>query len=104
MLHETVALATSSHFALTHPAALAGFVPIIGAVSGTNPFADLGQALLDVANTLKVPLATVAFIIAGGMTALHNPRATGAWITAVLASAFMFGSTGAAAYLQANVH
>ena len=103
MLHETVAVVTSSHFALTHPAALAaGFVPIIGA--GTDPFAGLAQALLDVANTIKIPFAAIAFIIAGGMTALHNPRATGAWITAVLASVFMFGSTGAAAYLQANIH
>jgi len=98
MLHETVALVTSSHFALTHPAALA---PVLGL--GTDPFAGLAQALLDVANTVKVPFAAIAFIIAGAMSALHNPRATGAWMTATLASVFMFGATGAAAYLQANI-
>ncbi len=102
MLHETVALATSAHFALTHPAALTALVPVIAA--GTDPFAGLAQALLDVANTVKVPFAAIAFIIAGAMTALHNPRATGAWMTATLASVFMFGATGTAAYLQANIH
>ncbi len=101
MIHETVALATSAHFAFTHPAALAALVPVIAA--GTDPFAGLAQALLDVANTVKVPFAAIAFIIAGAMQALHNPRATGAWITASLASVFMFGATGAAAYLQANI-
>ena len=104
MLHETVTAITSAHFALTHPAALAGLTPVLGAVTGTNPFSDLAQALLDIANTVKVPFAAIAFIIAGAMQALHNPRATGAWITATLASVFMFGATGAAAYLQANVH
>ncbi len=98
MLHATVALVTSSHFALTHPAALAVVI-----AAGTDPFAGLAQALLDVANTVKVPFAAIAFIIAGAMQALHNPRATGAWITASLASVFMFGATGAAAYLQANI-
>ncbi len=101
MIHETVALATSAHFALTHPSALAALVPVIAA--GTDPFAGLAQALLDVANTVKVPFAAIAFIIAGAMQALHNPRATGAWITASLASVFMFGATGAASYLQANI-
>jgi len=38
------------------------------------------------------------------MQAFHNPRASGAWITATLASVFMFGATGAASYLQANIH
>ncbi len=102
MLHETLAVATSAHFALTHPAALAAFVPVIGA--GTDPFAGLAQALLDVANTVKIPFAAIAFIIAGAMQAFHNPRATGAWVTATLASVFMFGATGAASYLQANIH
>ncbi len=102
MLHETLAVATAAHFALTHPAAIAaGFQPILAA--GTDPFAGLAQALLDVANTIKIPFAAIAFIIAGAMQALHNPRATGAWITATLASVFMFGATGAAAYLQANI-
>jgi len=101
MIHETVALAASAHFALTHPAALTALVPVIAA--GTDPFAGLAQALLDVANTVKVPFAAIAFIIAGAMQALHNPRATGAWITASLASVFMFGATGAASYLQANI-
>ncbi len=102
MLHETLAVATSAHFALTHPAVIAaGFQPILAA--GVDPFAGLAQALLDVANTIKVPFAAIAFIIAGAMQALHNPRATGAWITASLASVFMFGATGAAAYLQANI-
>jgi len=99
MLHDTIVLVTSSHFALTHPAALA----VIGAVAGTDPFAGLADALLAVANTVKVPFAAIAFIIAGAMQALHNPRATGAWITASLASVFMFGATGAASYLQANI-
>jgi hypothetical protein len=97
MLHETVMVATSTHFALTHPAALA----VIAA--GTDPFAGLAQALLDVANTVKIPFAAIAFIIAGAMQALHNPRASGAWVTATLASVFMFGATGAASYLQANI-
>ncbi len=101
MLHETLALATSAHIALTHPAAIAAFTPVLGA--GVDPFAGLATALLDVANTIKVPFAAIAFIIAGAMQALHNPRATGAWITATLASVFMFGATGAAAYLQANI-
>ncbi len=100
MLHDTVALVTSSHFALTHPAALA----VIAAVTGTDPFAGLGDALVAVANTIKVPFAVIAFIIAGAMQALHNPRATGAWITATLASVFMFGAPGAVAYLQSNIH
>ncbi len=98
MIHETVALATSAHFALTHPAALAVVI-----AAGTDPFAGLAQALLDIANTVKVPFAAIAFIIAGAMSALHNPRATGAWMTATLASVFMFGATGAASYLQANI-
>ncbi len=102
MLHETVAAITASHFALTSPAALAAFTPILAA--GTDPFAGLAQALLDVANTIKIPFAAIAFIIAGAMQALHNPRATGAWTTATLASVFMFGATGAASYLQANIH
>ncbi len=102
MLHETLALATGAHVALTNPAALAAVVPVIAA--GVDPFAGLAQALLDVANTIKVPFAAIAFIIAGAMQALHNPRATGAWITATLASVFMFGATGAASYLQANIH
>jgi len=101
MLHETVAAVTSAHFALTSPAALAAFAPVVGA--GVDPFAGLAQALLDVANTIKVPFSALAFIIAGGMQALHNPRATGAWITATLASVFMFGATGMASYLQANI-
>ncbi len=101
MLHETLALATGAHVALTNPAALAVVVPVIAA--GVDPFAGLAQALLDVANTIKVPFAAIAFIIAGAMQALHNPRATGAWITATLASVFMFGATGAASYLQANI-
>ncbi len=104
MLHETLALATSAHAALTNLAALAALaavVPVIAA--GVDPFAGLAQALLDVANTIKVPFAAIAFIIAGAMQALHNPRATGAWITATLASVFMFGSTGMASYLQANI-
>ncbi len=104
MLHETLAVATSAHFALTHPAVIAAFQPVLGAVTGTDPFAGLADALLAVANTIKVPFAAIAFIIAGAMQALHNPRATGAWITASLASVFMFGATGAAAYLQANIH
>jgi len=95
MLHETIA--TSAHFALTSPAALAVLA------AGTDPFAGLAAALLAVADTIKVPFAAIAFIIAGGMQALHNPRATGAWITAVLASVFMFGASGAATYLQANI-
>jgi len=98
MLHETVAVVTSAHFALTSPAALA----VIAA--GTDPFAGLAQALLDVANTVKIPFAAIAFIIAGAMQAFHNPRASGAWVTATLASVFMFGATGAASYLQANIH
>ncbi len=101
MLHETIIVATSAHVAITHPAALAAVVPVIAA--GVDPFAGLAQALLDVANTIKVPFSALAFIIAGGMQALHNPRATGAWITATLASVFMFGSTGMASYLQANI-
>jgi len=101
MLHETLAVATAAHFALTHPAVIAAFQPVLAA--GVDPFAGLAQALLDVANTIKVPFAAIAFIIAGAMQALHNPRATGAWITASLASVFMFGATGAAAYLQANI-
>ena len=102
MLHETVVVVTSAHFALTHPAVLAAFQPVLAA--GTDPFAGLAQALLDVANTIKVPFAAIAFIIAGAMQAFHNPRASGAWITATLASVFMFGATGAASYLQANIH
>ncbi len=98
MLHETLAVATSAHFALTSPTALA----VIAA--GTDPFAGLAQALLDVANTVKIPFAAIAFIIAGAMQAFHNPRASGAWVTATLASVFMFGATGAASYLQANIH
>ncbi len=101
MIHETIALATSAHFALTHPAALTALVPVLGL--GTDPFAGLAQALLDIANTVKVPFAAIAFIIAGAMSALHNPRATGAWMTATMASVFMFGATGAASYLQANI-
>ncbi len=97
MLHETVMVATSTHFVLTHPAVLA----VIAA--GTDPFAGLAQALLDVANTVKIPFAAIAFIIAGAMQAFHNPRASGAWVTATLASVFMFGATGAASYLQANI-
>jgi hypothetical protein len=102
MLHETLAVATSAHFALTHPAVIAAFTPVLAA--GTDPFAGLAQALLDVANTIKIPFAAIAFIIAGAMQAFHNPRASGAWITATLASVFMFGATGAASYLQANIH
>lgn len=101
MVHETLAVATSAHFALTHPAALAAFTPILAA--GTNPFANLATALLDIADTFKVPLATLAFVIAGGAQALHSPRATSMWISAIIASAFLFGSKGMADYLQANV-
>jgi len=102
MIHETVTAITNAHFALTSPPALTAFTPILAA--GTDPFAGLAQALLDVANTIKVPFAAIAFIIAGAMQAFHNPRASGAWITATLASVFMFGATGAASYLQANIH
>ncbi len=102
MIHETVTVITSAHVALMHFAALAAFTPVIAV--GVDPFAGLAQALLDVANTIKVPFAAIAFIIAGAMQAFHNPRASGAWITATLASVFMFGATGAASYLQANIH
>jgi len=42
---------------------------------------------------------------AAHMSQVNNGEvcATGAWITASLASVFMFGATGAAAYLQANI-
>ncbi len=102
MLHETLAVATSAHFALTHPAVIAaGFQPVLAL--GTNPFANLATALLDIADTFKVPLATIAFIIAGAAQAVHSPRATTMWIGAVLAGAFLFGSHGMADYLNANV-
>ena len=101
MLHETVAIATGAHFALTHPATLTVITPVLGA--GINPFANLATALLDIADTFKAPLAVLAFVIAGGAQALHSPRATSMWISAIIASAFLFGAKGMADYLQANV-
>ena len=62
------------------------------------------RSALYINDPVKIPFAAIAFIIAGAMQALHNPRASGAWVTATLASVFMFGATGAASYLQANIH
>lgn len=94
-MHETIAVVTSTHFALTHPVLLA--------VNGTNPFANIGAALLAIADAVKVPLSGVAFLIAGGAQAIHSPRASGMWISAVIATVTLFGATGIAAYLGANV-
>jgi len=77
------------------------FISLIAA--GTNPFANLATSLLDIGDTFKAPLAVLAFLIAGGAQALHSPRATSMWISAIIASAFLFGAKGMADYLQANV-
>ncbi len=101
-MHPTLAAITLAltivHLAPLH---LAAFTPVIAA--GTNPFANLATALLDIADTFKSPLAVLAFVLAGGAQALHSPRATSMWISAIIASAFLFGAKGMADYLQANV-
>jgi len=97
-MHETITGVLSAHFALTHPALVQ-----IAAVTGANPFANIGAALLAIADTVKVPLSGIAFLIAGGAQALHSPRASGMWISAVIATVTLFGATGIAAYLGANI-
>jgi len=104
MLHETITIVTSNHFALTHPAVHVALTPVIGAVAGKNPFGDLAAAMLALFDTVKAPLAGLAFIIAGAAQAVHSPRASGMWISAVLASALLFGGTGVADYIAANTH
>lgn len=96
MLHDTTVLAVSTGLTLMHEL-------LIITLSGTNPFINVGDALLAIANTVKVPLAAIAFIIAGAAQALHSPRASGMWISAVIAAITLFGATGIAAYLGANI-
>lgn len=96
-MYDTITALMSAHFALTHPA-------LIAAVTGANPFADVAAALLAIANVVKVPLAVIAFVMAGGAQALHLPRASGMWISAVLGTVTLFGSTGIATYLESNTH
>ncbi len=104
MLHDTITIVTSAHFALTHPAAITALAPIIGAVAGKNPFGDLAAAVLALFDTAKAPLSALAFIIAGAAQAVHSPRASGMWVSAVLATALLFGGTGIADYIAANTH
>jgi len=104
MLHDTITIVTSAHFALTHPAAITALAPVLGAVAGKNPFADLAAAILALFDTVRAPLSAMAFIIAGAAQAVHSPRASGMWISAVLATALLFGGTGIADYIAANTH
>jgi len=50
------------HLARVHLTDAAIPLPI---AAGTDPFSGVAQALLDIANTVKVPFAAIAFIIAG---------------------------------------
>lgn len=97
MLHAIAALAIV-HLVVLHFAAI---TPVIGA--GTDPFAGLGQALLDIANTFKLPFAILSIIITGAAYAFHDGRASALLKGSGIANALLFGSTSLAAYLQANV-
>ncbi len=103
-MHETIAALSTAHVALTNPRALrvglALLAPTIGA--GTVPFANVGNALLAIANTIKLPFAAISYIMAGGGQALHLPQARSLWVGATIGSVLMFGATAAAAYVQAN--